>query len=393
LAEQRAFSIKILYHHRVASKDGMYVHIEEIVRALRDAGHDVILCAPSEPRGGQFGSDSTSVAKLREKLPGFAHEILEFGYCLLDFLKLCKAILVHRPDCIYERYNLFLPSGIWAKSLFRLPLILEVNSPLYRERAQHSGLSLRRLARWTESYTWRHAHYVLPVTQVLADEVAGADVSPEKIVVIPNGIRRSQFLEPIDSALIRNKLGLQEKIVLGFTGFVRDWHGMDRVIELLAEYQDHPLHLLLVGDGPARANLERQAVELGVKDKITFTGVVQRAEVADYIAAFDIALQPDVVSYASPLKLFEYLALGKPVLAPDEPNIKEVLQHEVEALLFNSSEPMSFKRELIRLCTDQELREALGAGARRTLEARELFWDANARRIVDLFEEAGAPRT
>ncbi|WP_048900264.1 glycosyltransferase [Photobacterium swingsii] len=134
--------MKILYHHRIASKDGQYVHIDAIVSALREQGHTVIMVAPNVAENSDFGSDGGWVSRLRQKLPKFISELLEFGYCFYDFIKLCQAIKKHQPDAIYERYNLYLPSGIWAKQLFKLPLILEVNSPLYQERLNYGALPL-----------------------------------------------------------------------------------------------------------------------------------------------------------------------------------------------------------------------------------------------------------
>ncbi len=83
--------------------------------------------------------------------------MLEIAYSIADYRRLAAAIKKHKPDVIYERYNLYLPSGIWAKRRFRLPLLLEVNAPLYEERKKYHGIALQRLARRIESYTWRGA--------------------------------------------------------------------------------------------------------------------------------------------------------------------------------------------------------------------------------------------
>jgi glycosyltransferase involved in cell wall biosynthesis len=90
-----------------------------------------------------------------------------------------------------------------------------------------------------------------------------------------------------------------------------------------------------VGDGPARAAIESLTESLGIPDRVTVTGIIDRDEVARYVGVFDIALQPDVVEYASPLKLFEYMALGKAIIAPDRANIREILTHGRDALLFD----------------------------------------------------------
>ena len=166
---------------------------------------------------------------------------------------------------------------------------------------------------------------MLPVTQVLGDIVASYGVPRERIVVIPNGINAERSAtRPTRSR--QGALGLDGNMVLGFTGFVRDWHGLDKVIAMIAnDPPDSSRHLLVVGDGPARAALEAQAETLGIAHRVQFTGIIERDDVARYVAAFDIALQPAVVAYASPLKLFEYLALGKAIVGPAQPNIEEIL--------------------------------------------------------------------
>ena len=120
----------------------------------------------------EFGKSANAVQGLRDYLPGFVHEILEFCYSFYDFIKLRAAIKQHQPDCIYERSNLYLPSGIWAKKIFKLPFILEINSPLYQERKENNGISLTSLAEWTEHYVWKNADHILPVTQVLSEIVS-----------------------------------------------------------------------------------------------------------------------------------------------------------------------------------------------------------------------------
>lgn len=380
--------MKILYHHRVASKDGQYVHIAEIVASLRKQGHEVILCEPASIQKTQFGKGSGLVKTLRSCLPGFFHELAEFFYSLPDFFKMRGLIKKHEPDCIYERYNLYFVSGIWSSKRYKIPLLLEVNAPLYEERSANEGIVLGPLAKWSERYCWRGADRVLPVTQVLADMVGTAGVAEDKLTVIPNGIN-SEFTSGLPpAAAVRSKYGLGDRLVLGFIGFVREWHRLDKVLEVIAQNTDSDWHLFLVGDGPDRARLEAMARKLGIEESITITGVVSREAVPGLMQCFDIALQPDVVPYASPLKLFEYMALGKPVLAPDTANLREILTNEDNALLFGAEEG-DFERQLLRLCDNNELRSRIGERAEETIVRRDLYWDANARKIVELFEELG----
>ena len=381
--------MKILYHHRTASKDGQAVHIEEMIGSLRALGHEVCVVAPGGESAPEekstMGNDAGWVHRLRAKLPKALYELLELAYSLVAYRRLAAAARAFGPDVIYERYNLYLLSGLMLKKRLGVPLLLEVNAPLVDERARFGGLALPRLARWAEDAVWRGADAVLPVTKVLGGMVAARGVPAERLVVIPNGINEDHFDAAPSPDEAKRALGWDGALVLGFTGFVRDWHGMDRVIRWMATgAAPANARLLVVGDGPAREDLERLAAELRLGDRVRFTGVVSRDEVPRHVAAFDIALQPAVVAYASPLKLFEYLALGKAIVAPRQPNIEEVLDDELNALLFEPSQAGALEALLARLASDEALRQRLGEGARSTIARLHLTWHGNAERVVAL---------
>lgn len=382
--------MKILYHHRTASKDGQAVHIEEMIEAMRSLGHQVCVVAPSlggdNTGQGAMGAQAGWVGRLKAGLPRAVYELLELAYSLVAFRQLLNAAKDFKPDFIYERYNLFLLAGTMLKRKTGLPLLLEVNAPLVDERLKHSGgLALKALARWAEGYAWRSADFVLPVTQVLARHVQQNGVPPERIAVIANGINKAHFVDAPDVFAAKARLGLEGKLVLGFTGFVRDWHGVDRVVKWLASEQAPTNgYLLVVGDGPVRLELEALAKKLGVADRVRFTGVIDRHQVPAHVASFDIALQPAVTSYASPLKLMEYLVLGKAIIAPMEPNLMEVLTDGHNALMFDGASVNGLESALNRLCQDTSLRHHLSAGATSTIDRLQLTWLGNAKRAVDL---------
>lgn len=387
--------MRILYHHRTASKDGQAVHIEEMIDALRSEGHEVRVVSPGSAEqapadaaqnNGQMGGDMGWVHQLKARMPKAVYELMELAYSVVAYRKLMTAARDFKPDVIYERYNLFLLSGLMAKKRLGIPMLLEVNSPLVQERSQHSGgLALERLARWAEGTAWRGADRVLPVTDVLADHVRACGVPDARIQVIPNGINRAHFADAPSPDEAKARLGLQGRLVLGFTGFVRDWHGVDRIVDWMASPQA-PAHtqLLVVGDGPVRQSLEEQARRLGLGDRVAFTGVIHRDQVPAHVAAFDVALQPAVTPYASPLKLMEYLVLGKAIVAPATRNLQEILTHDDNALLFDEAVEGSMQDALTRLCTQSDLRARLSLAASETIARLNLTWAGNAQRVVAL---------
>ena len=369
--------LKILYHHRTRSRDGQSVHIDELIGALRALGHEVVVVEPQRVQATKSSLKKTLIPKI-------VYELMELAYSAVEYRRLAEAVRAHRPDALYQRANVLMLSGVWIARRFKLPYLLEVNAPIAAERSKYGGMALPALAAWSERVMWRAADRVLPVTEVLASLVVAAGVPRARISVIPNGVDRSRF-QVLDETAAKRRLGLDGRLVLGFVGFIREWHRLDRVIALLAEAATlSDAHLLIVGDGPVRAALEATARELGVAERVTITGIIERDQVAGYIAGFDIALQPEVVAYASPLKLFEYMALGRAIVAPDAPNIREIVTNGVDCLLFDPEQPDGLAQALQRLAGDAALRERLGRAAIAKLAERRLTWRDNAVKVAAL---------
>jgi glycosyltransferase involved in cell wall biosynthesis len=233
---------------------------------------------------------------------------------------------------------------------------------------------------------------VLPVTEVLAAYPARAGVKSSAMQVIANGIDPARF-GPRDRAAAKWALGLSGRTVLGFVGYVREWHGLEQVLDLLAADARLELtHLVIVGDGPATAALAARAKRLGIARRVHFTGIIARERLAEVASAFDIALQPEVTPYASPLKLFEYMALGHAIVAPDTANIREILTDESDALLFPAGDNQAFAERVARLAADAELRQRISARAMDNIARNDRTWRGNARRIVTLAQALPQPK-
>ncbi len=376
--------MRILYSHRIQSRDGQSVHVEELVAAFRALGHEVVVVGPGFYDDSGFGGESRLVSVLRRLLPGALGELSEIAYNILAYRRLSRACRALRPDLIYERYNLYYLAGAWLAKRTKIPFFVEVNSPLAEERDKHGGLKLRAVARACERFVWRAGKNVLAVTEVLRGHVLAAGVDPARARVVPNGVVLERFSQAPGTA--------NEIPVLGFVGFVRDWHGLDEAIRAMADNPAIPAAFTIAGDGPALPGLRALAASLGVADRVTFAGLVPHEDVPATVAGFDIALQPRVVEYASPLKNFDYMAAGRAIVAPDQPNIREILAHERTALLFDPARPGAMWDAVARLLADPALRARLGAAARAELEARDFTWRGNAGRIVGWAKEAWKDR-
>jgi hypothetical protein len=139
--------LRILYNHRIAPKDGQAIHFEEIVHALVAAGHEVLLVGPRWMETRSFGFEGGMIARLKRLIPKAADKLVEYGYNAVASVRLAAAVRLFRPDVIYERYNLYFVASVWLRRFVRVPVLLEVNAPLYAERGRYGGLGLPSLAR------------------------------------------------------------------------------------------------------------------------------------------------------------------------------------------------------------------------------------------------------
>jgi glycosyltransferase involved in cell wall biosynthesis len=391
---------RILYHHRTQALDGQRVHINAIQHSLRQLGHEVVEVSPL-PGGETAGGASLPTMRRRlltalaERTPKGAYELLESGYNLVGYRAMAAAIRRARPDFIYERYSLNTIAGAWVSRRYKLPLLLEVNSPLAREKRANGELLFFRAALRIERRALRSATRVLAVTDVLADMLReSASLAPDRIVVVQNGVDQAA-LDAGRAAreTVRQRLGCgPHDVIFGAVGFFRDWHGIDLLLDGFAALRASgvPARLLLVGDGPATAALQQQASRLGLSQHVTFTGMLPHDVIAQYLAAIDAAVIPRAVPYASPLKLFEYMAAGKAVVAPRQANILEVVTEDLDALCFTPEKSEELLALLLRVARDPALRGSLGAAARNTITAGEFTWIGNARRIIETFEAIGS---
>ena len=188
--------MRILYHHRIRSKDGQYVHLEEMVHALRAQGHQVEIVGPRHVETEEFGSDAGIVSVLKRWMPGPGYELAELAYSLADYRRLSAAIRRFQPDVIYERYNLYFPSGVWAKTTTWSAAVARG-----QRSAVRGAFSLRR-HRAAASCEVERAHVrgaarisCCRSRRCLRDRVAAAGVPAERIHVIPNGINTREFAD------------------------------------------------------------------------------------------------------------------------------------------------------------------------------------------------------
>lgn len=377
----------LLYHHRTLGDGAEGIHIQEMIRAFRDLGHQVVVLSPVGEKTNQASAKRSWGERLRRGLPRAFFECLEIAYNLPATANLLLLARRHRPSFIYERYVTFNAAGAVAARLLGIPLILEVNAPLALERSQQPDETLRfqRLAHFLERWICSHSHRTLVVSTPLRDYLASVGVPAAKLAVVPNGVNLRSFASPPYAGALRERLGFPaEAKVIGFVGVMRPWHGIDMLLDafaMLDKEASAELRLLLVGDSPIQGELMAQVERLGLTGKVVITGRVRHADIPGHIALFDIAVSPKATFYASPMKIIEYMAMGKAVVAPDMANIRDLIEDGLDGRLFSPGSASSLAAALSGLIADPARTAAIGEAARRkTLER--LNWENNARTVL-----------
>ena len=379
--------MRILYHHRTQSEDAQGIHISEMVKAFRDLGHEVETVALVEVDGSHGKKNRRDFWNwLVRWAPNWFFELMTLAYNLYGYRRLCRTIKSKMPDLIYERYALNTFCGIWASLRFAIPLVLEVNAPLYYEQNRLGKLVFKRLARFTERWVCSHSTWTVVVSRAMKEVLMQEGVPGSKMAVIPNGIDPQKFHPHVSAEAVRRRYGLEGKLVIGFVGWFRKWHGLEMLLEIKNEARlaERGVRLLLVGDGPAYQDLYRYAETHDLMSTVTFTGPLKRQEIAAHIAAMDIAVQPRAPEYACPMKIFEYMGMGKCIVAPDQANIREILEDGVTGFLCEPGNKRSLQSTLLELLEDPPKREAAGRGAYSSIFERGFLWHSNAVKVLTL---------
>jgi len=381
--------VRILYHHRTLGDGAEGIHVAAIVNAFRALGHEVKVAAMVGEKTADCQSLIRIFERLRHWVPQALYETMEMGYSLAGYRLLMGNVNGWKPQFLYERYTLFNLSGVMVARRLKIPLIMEVNSPLAYERAQYERLGLQRTAQALERFVLTRADLVLAVSTPLKNYIIKRGVPSERVLVLPNGTDPTLFHPDTKTRQeIRRQSGIPlGTMLIGFVGILRPWHGIELLFDAIARIKNisHNLCLLIVGDGPSQSDLERLAREKGLGNNVIFVGRVAHQKVPGYLSTLDIAVSPRATFYASPMKVLEYMATGIPVVAPRMQNLQDVITDGFNGALFEAENSVNLAAVLSSLIQNESYRRKLGENARATI-LRGRTWTHNAEQILQLVE-------
>ncbi len=373
---------------------GSVAHVAGIVNALADRSVDVRLLSTS----ALAMIDITKISLTIASEPAWFrnHNVAR----LLAIDRRLKRIGMQicsgwKPDLIYQRYSMLNRTGLELRNKLGVPLVLEYNGS-FTWMGQNWARSLSR-ASFVDQVELENLHgadLVVVVSNASCAELVERGIPTSKILLTPNAVDAEYYNPAISGEDVRNKLLLSDKVVVGFIGTFGLWHGAEILAKaipaVLASYPS--VHFLFVGDGEQRPQVEGYVRDHISSDNVTFTGIVPQESARDYLAVCDILVSPHVPNedgtafFGSPTKLFEYMAMGRAIVASRLGQIGDVLEDENSALLVPPTDSTALAEAIVRLIGDSSLRRQLGQAARQAVLDK-FTWSHQVERVMNALLE------
>ena len=353
----------------------------EVTSNLAKLGNEVIAISPPDRQMFEVGAN---IKPIRFSTVPLLGPVFLIGYALI------LAFLVNlrfKPDVIYTLGG-SMGTGLLVAKLFRHPLITEVNGWKRAELKLISKNSLSKLLSklscWLDEKEIESSDHVIVVADSIKEALRSyLNIGANKITVVPNGAN-IHFFQPISDA--KKSLGLDpNSYYVGFAGGFNPWHSLEGLIRSVPQIieQVPNARFLLVGEGPTKSSIADMVQELNLSDQFIFVGAVPYTEVPRYVNAMDLGIILKRTNIpGSPLKLYEYMACGKPVVVTDDPDFNIV--KEVEAgFLVNPENPAEIANAIMTLLRDSELREQMGNNGRKYIQEHR-SWEIVAAEVEEV---------
>ena len=371
---------------------GASIHIQEMVRAFTRLGHDVRVVTARRGSVSPMNLHVEEVAQLAQGSDRAEKERAAMAQA--DAIE-ARLLALHREwpfEVVYERYSLWSAAGCRAARELDIPVITEINAPLVLEQAAYRSLVCEKEARAIEAEVLVNSSAIAAVSQQMATYLQQAGANPEHVFVIGNAVDTEHFHPAVPVTHLPTVP--PEAFVVGFTGSLKMWHGVDTLLTAFRDFRANwpQAHLLICGDGPKRGWIEGFVTGADLTDSVTLAGWVEHEQLPGLIARMDIATAPYPESddhYFSPLKLFEYLAIGCPVVASNIGQTAELLSESPAAVLLPPGDAAALAKAMRDLCANPGQRQIMSAAS--ATEGARHDWTRNADMVVQIASGKSTP--
>ena len=370
---------------------GAASHIKGVVEALRARGAELEIISNDAIAGIDAADERFTI--IPPETIGGTRALFDIHNNLVFTRAAVPLIQQANPDFIYQRYARFSWAGVAAAVRTGRPLFLEYNgSEVWVGRHWDRVGNLKLLERY-EALNLEAAARIFVVSEVERRNLEGRGVAAGKIVLNPNAVDVQLFQPGVGGAEVRRDLKIAStQLLAGFVGTFGPWHGVVQLAQAIKSLpEDLPVRFLFVGSGSLHGEVERLLSAERARGKVIFTGAVPHERVPSLLDACDILIAPHVPLadqsdfFGSPTKIFEYMAMGKAIVASRLGQIGDVLTDDETALLVQPGNTGELAAAIVSLVKSNELRARLGANAREAA-TREHTWTHNAQRVLDAYE-------
>jgi glycosyltransferase involved in cell wall biosynthesis len=367
----------------MGSVGGAISHIRGFLHGLTAAG---VRCRVFS--GTLLAQDAVPNEVIRAKTrPYFFWGAVMLSYNFVFARGVRRGLGLSRPRFLYQRHFAFSIAGALLSRRLKVPLILEYNGSEAWIADYWDPNPLRLWIRLCEEVTLKTAARIVVVSRVLRDDLVERGIAADRIRVNPNAVDTNFFYPGRGRDSGRAELGMQPAdVLIGFVGSFSLWHGIDplqqAIARLLSTQLPCRMRFVLIGDGLLQGEMRAALAAYEKTREVIFTGPLQSEKVAEYLDASDILVSPHIPMpdggrfFGSPTKLFEYMAMGKAIVASRLGQLAEVLEHERTALLVTPGNPEELEQAILRLALNSAKREMLGAAARKAAVERHR-WSRN----------------
>jgi glycosyltransferase involved in cell wall biosynthesis len=366
--------MRIFYFARidVEGNDAGTRHVFETCKQFASIGHETILFVPDLGTTRKLPGVSIVKVPVFIRKPAFTY----FSFHAILFFYLLYHCLINKPDVVYTRQQTLEWWATWLKVIFRFRYAIEVNGlPMIELKMSQASRWITSVTRILERICYLFPDFwVVPTPHIRDFLCKEYHLNSKQFLVVSNGADADIFC-PMDQNTCREQLGLNinTKYLLFMGGF-KKWHGILELIEIMPDLIDSNsnIKLLLVGEGELTTSLQARVDVLGIKDNVIFCGRRPLAEMPVFINAADICLAPffderSPQTGLSPLKLFEYMACGKPVIASALGGLDEIFQAHDMGEVVSLSDPKVWTKSILSLLNNPERMKSCGENGRKAV--------------------------